>query len=473
MTKRCLVKLCQGLRVNGQNGNINFLKSWEECMSVNMQTIEEVTKDNLCTGCGTCAGICPTSALEMVIDEQRGIYISKLNPNKCTQCGICFKVCPGDSVDFNDLSLEIFKKESNNKLIGNFNNCYLAHAIDSEIRFNSASGGLITSLLIFALEQGYIDGALVTRMNKNDPLKPEPFIAKTREEIIDASKSKYCPVPTNIVIKEILKQDGKIAVVGLPCHINGIRLAEMFNEKLKEKITLHLGIFCSHTNNFIGTDFLLSRLGIKNKDVTEIAYRCRGWPGGIGIKLINKDEIFIHNQSSLWNTIFGGFFFTPSRCLLCADVTAELADISFGDAWLQEIMANEHEGKSVIISRTEKGKTLLHTANANKNIELVSLDANDVIRSQKTFLHFKKVNLDARIHLNQLLGKKSPHNMQGVKTTFPNKMIALVPLVNRYLCSNKHIAHILKYIPLRILHIYVMVYYLLYSKIIKRDFGEN
>ena len=173
--------------------------------------------------------MCPTSAIEMLIDEQRGVYVPKLNANKCTKCGICFKVCPGHSIDFNDLSLEIFKKKSNNKLIGNFDNCYLAHAIDSEIRFNSASGGLITSLLIFALEQGHIDGALVTRMKKNDPLKPEPFIAKTREEIIDASKSKYCPVSTNIVIKEILKYDGKIAVVGLPCHINGIRIAEMVN----------------------------------------------------------------------------------------------------------------------------------------------------------------------------------------------------------------------------------------------------
>ena len=442
-------------------------------MRINMQTIEEVVKDHLCTGCGTCAGICPTSALEMLIDKRRGIYIPKLNANKCTQCGICFKVCPGHSVDFNDLSLEIFKNKSNNKLIGNFDRCYLGHAIDREIRFNSSSGGLITSLLIFALEQGIIDGALVTRINKNDPLKPEPFIAKTREEIIDASKSKYCPVPTNIVIKEILKHDGNIAVVGLPCHIHGIRMAEMVNVKLKEKITLHLGIFCSHTNNFIGTEFLLSKLSIKNKDVAEIAYRCRGWPGGIEIKLMNKDEIFIHNQSSLWNTIFGGFFFTPSRCLLCADVTAELADISFGDPWLKEIMANEHEGKSVIISRSEKGKTLLHTASANKNIELVPLDANDVIRSQKTFLHFKKVNLDARIHLNRLLGKKSPCHVCRTKISLSNKIIALMPLANSYLCSNQNIVHLLKYIPLRILCIYVSVYYMLYSRIIKNDFGEN
>jgi coenzyme F420 hydrogenase subunit beta len=47
----------------------------------------------------------------------------------------------------------------------------------------------------FALEEGIIDGALVTRMKKDRPLEPEPFIARTREEIIEASKSKYCGVP--------------------------------------------------------------------------------------------------------------------------------------------------------------------------------------------------------------------------------------------------------------------------------------
>ena len=35
-------------------------------------------------------------------------------------------------------------------------------------------------------------------MKKDNPLEPEPFIARTREEIIEASKSKYCPVPANI-----------------------------------------------------------------------------------------------------------------------------------------------------------------------------------------------------------------------------------------------------------------------------------
>ena len=147
---------------------------------------------------------------------------------------------------------------------------------------------LVTSLLIYALEKGIIDGALVTRMQKDNPFEPEPFIAMNKEEIIEASKSKYCPVPLNKLIKEILGTENlKIAVVGLPCHIHGIRKAEMLNKSLKSKIVLHLGIFCSHTIHFGRQIPILNKLDIAKCDVLKIDYRGNGWPGNMIIELKN------------------------------------------------------------------------------------------------------------------------------------------------------------------------------------------
>jgi coenzyme F420 hydrogenase subunit beta len=223
------------------------------------ETIAQVVKDELCTGCGTCVALCPEEAIKRTINEKKGINVPELNEEKCNHCGICYEVCPGHEVDFKQLNLEIFGKGPEDVLIGNYLNCYTGYATDYDIRYNSASGGLVTQLLVFALEEGVIDGALVTRMKKDNPLEPEPFIARSKEEIIEASKSKYCPVPANIVLKEILEsEDGKrFAVVGLPCHIHGIRKAELINKKLKAKIVLHFGLFCSHTVDFLGDRFLV------------------------------------------------------------------------------------------------------------------------------------------------------------------------------------------------------------------------
>jgi len=37
------------------------------------KTIDEVVKDDLCTGCGTCMDTCPVDAMEMVIEHKKGI----------------------------------------------------------------------------------------------------------------------------------------------------------------------------------------------------------------------------------------------------------------------------------------------------------------------------------------------------------------------------------------------------------------
>jgi coenzyme F420 hydrogenase subunit beta len=440
------------------------------------RTLRNIVDDDLikelCTGCGTCAGICYNSAIEMVIDKKKGIYAPKIDNSQCKKCGLCFQVCPVYSINTTGIEFQSIEKSTDTVLLGNFMNCYIGNSVEENIRYNSSSGGLVTSLLIFALEKGIIDGALVTKMNKENPFISEPFIAKTKEEIIDASQSKYCPVSTNIAIKEILKQNGKIAVVGLPCHIKGFKLAEKMNSDLKKKVVLHLGLFCSHTNNYNCMEFLINKLNISKKNIKEIRYRCRGWPGGILIKLKDYNEKFINNQSSLWNTISNSFFFTPRSCLFCRDLTAELADLSFGDPWLPEIIIEEKVGKSVLISRSKEGELLLLNALSNMEIELCLISSKHIIRSQKTFLHFKKINIYSRIFITKLVGRKTYYNY-SFKNNVLNQLIAIIPLVNNYVCSKSIVVNLLKYIPFLILRIYVFGYYLIYTKIIKRDFGDD
>ena len=387
------------------------------------ENIKEVVKDELCIGCGTCIALCPNDALELTINEKKGIYLPELDEEKCNNCGTCLKVCPGHEVDFKKLNLEIFGKAPEDTLIGNYLNCYMGHAINYDIRYDSSSGGLVTALLIFALEEGIIDGALVTRMKKDNPLEPEPFIARTREEIIEASKSKYCPVPANIALKEILasKEGERFAVVGLPCHIHGIRKAERINKNLKEKIVLHLGLLCGHPPNFMGTEFFLQKLNIKKEDVKKIDYRGKGWPGNITITLKDNSKIVISRVGSErsrslnlhYETAFHLHFF-PKRCLVCCDGICEFADISFGDTWmLPELVLGEKIGKSLIISRTEIGERLLKNATYKGIVELENIGQDKTIQSQEQMLLFHK-NLKARILFFKIFGKRTPRYNTGL-----------------------------------------------------------
>jgi coenzyme F420 hydrogenase subunit beta len=401
-------------------------------------TIVSVVKDGLCTGCGTCTALCPNKAIELTINERKGIYVPQLNEEKCNNCGICYEVCPGHEVDFKQLNSEIFGKEAENILIGNYLNCYVGHSTDYDIRYNSASGGLVTQLLIFALEEGIIDGALVTRMKKDNPSEPEPFIARAKKEIIEASKSKYCPVSANVALREILesKEGEKFAVVGLPCHIHGIRKSEQINRKLKEKIVLHVGIVCNHTPTFLATEFILQKIRIKKEDIIKLDYRGEGWPGGMTITTKNGSKIFTpHFSSNYWGIVFNSFFF-PIRCTLCDDKICGLSDVSFADAWMPGLMRDDDVGISLIISRNEISEEILNKAILKEKIELKKVNENMVLQSQSLYAVKKK--LKARIRILSIFGKKIPaYHQYLLSSSFSDHLRAFSFCIMNYFLSKR------------------------------------
>lgn len=341
-------------------------------------TIENIIKKKVCVGCGTCAGICPTDAIEMKINES-GFYVPKIDKEKCIHCEICNKVCPQIKkyVSFKEVNKFVFDNlpPPENKLLGNLINCYIGHSEDENLRFEASSGGMITQILIVALEERIIDGALVTRMQKDKPLIPEPFIARTKNELLSAMGSKYCPVPTNTILKEILnsKEGEKFAVVGLPCHIMGIRKAEMLNKKLQDKIVLHVGIFCQSTKSFFGTDFILKQLDIKKENVRNIKYRGKGWPGSMQINNNGKDVLLPFLSGVYSGAIFP--YFANINCTDCKDHISFFSDISVGDPWG---ITKDPKGDSLLISRTGVGEKIIELAVHCSHISLKDIKKSDL-----------------------------------------------------------------------------------------------
>ncbi len=390
-----------------------------------IKNVLRVAESNLCTGCGTCVSLCSRKAASLSIDDKKGIYIPVINENQCTNCGICLEVCPGHEFVFGQLNQEIFGKQPENLFVGNYIDCYTGYSTNHETRYNCSSGGLITQLLLYALENKIIDGALVTRMKRDDPLKPEPFIARTKEEIYEARGSKYCPVPANLMLDEILKtpEDEKFAVVGLPCHIQGIKKAEQINNVLKKKIVLHLGIFCNHTPTFSATELFFKKLKVRKEDIMRIEYRGQGWPGKM--KISTKDGEVDVLLSDYWNFI-GSSFFYPMRCLMCSDAFAELADISFGDAWLPEYKG-DGMGISILIARTINGIDMINRVCANRMIQLTRVTADKVMLSNLQTAYRKKRSAGDRLNVLERISVFIPTNeiLSDILTILPLKAISM------------------------------------------------
>ena len=368
------------------------------------KTIKSVLVDQLCNGCGTCSAVCPVSAISIQEDKIKGIYMPILSASICTNCSLCYKVCPGHSVDFIKYSQQFLDGTNNDPLLGQYEQIYTGYSNNANIRWNASSGGIITDYLLHLLDEKIIDGAVVTRMDPKEPLRPEPIIARTREEILTAIGSKYCPVPTNIIVKKILEQEGKYAIVGLPCHIQGLRKAEVFNNTLRERIILQIGIFCGTTKTFLGTEYLLSKKNLTNQQIESIKYRGNGWPGYMQIQVKNQNDSVFIPYLEYYDDEFTSF--TPWRCHLCVDQTAELADVSFGDAWLKEISDKDSIGTSIIISRAQIADKILQEMESSGKINLDVIDHKKVAQSQGDFL--RRQEFKSWIVIAKLLGRKIP-----------------------------------------------------------------
>ncbi len=328
----------------------------------------EVIERGLCTRCGLCAGVCPVQVIRFNEDN------FPILDGKCTVCGFCSSCCPGADVDYPDLSRRLFNAEYDpGDLQGYTENLFVAHPADKSVRFAGASGGLVTGLLLYLLEKGEIEGALVVRMDPAEPYRTQGVLATTPEEIRDAAQSKYCITPSMGVLGELRKKKGKFAVVALPCQIHGLRKLETVDPKLAGKIAYIFGLYCNCNLNPNGHLEAINACGIGLDEVARFDFRGGGWPGGFFVRRKDGAEVMLHPGiiiKDIMNVMFR--LFGAKRCYLCIDALAEYADLSFGDHWAMDYSGDmgRLERCTLVSQRTGRGLQLLRQAEKENMITL-------------------------------------------------------------------------------------------------------
>ena len=443
----------------------NQKKSGELETQIENENISKIVDNQLCNGCGTCFSICPSDCISIILDSKNGILKANVDSSQCLNCGVCLDVCPSNVIDFTLESREKISKY--NDFFGYYLNIYTGYSNDETIRYNSSSGGLITTILLYLLDKKKIDGAILARPNCEKPYLFEAYLAKTKEDVINSMGSKYCPISLNSIFKSLNVSNGKYAVVALPCQLYGIKMLENKNLKLKNMIKYHFGLLCGGTPNYLATEYFLKQHKINLDDLSKLNYRGHGWPGNIFVKYKNgKETLITRRPKKIKEKLIYQMAFTPFfnqyRCLACYDRFARFSDVSFGDAWMDKYK-NDTNGTSIVLTRTKEGDELMEKLIDENIINLEICKEFDIIDSQGGLISFiKNYNITRKYFNNKKI--KNPKITQN--NVFVNDLLWKKKLnflfVGTNISKNKKLWRFLW------IYIFMVNYYLFYIQKIYR-----
>ena len=333
--------------------------------------VMKTRKLDLCLSCEICMAVCPTGSVTM--EYESGQYLPIVNTATCTECGICLRVCPGIDVDpcglrHKYICQNIFDEPSLES--------YTAYTNNPEIRENSASGGVVTQLVLELVNNKEYDAAFILRFNKfnNKPARLEA--THQIDEIIDSAKSKYIPASVyNVIVALREKTSTKYVIVGTPCQFSGIKKYLAVNN-ISDSNLLFLGLFCGGTYNFNLLSYFEDCYKKSKEQLVQFQFRTKetcGWPGNSKASFDSGRNIFIDREERIRLKRY----FQLNRCLYCLDKLNRTADISFGDCYLTR--KSSFNGKSSVIVRTAKGKETL-----DKYSYLFTLEKETVENIQKS-----------------------------------------------------------------------------------------
>ena len=352
-----------------------------------------VIESGRCIQCGTCIAACPSNSIGINEDT----FLPEL-VKMCTGCSLCWDFCPRGGLRYEAAwppstpmageaeNVTVEKADAADpywKITGGPPGDGLGAVLDSyAVRAGARpeyaqDGGVVSALLVAALVAGDIDGALVTKPSPDpeEPWKGVAHLATTAKEIIDAAGSYY---NQTMALAELdltrydLPAKPKIAVVGTPCEIQGIRAMQSrkwsTGAHRVDAVVLTIALLCTKSFDYHG---LMLRLLRDDR--------------GIDLERVSKVDV-IHGRMIVEyrdgevavNEPVKNFHGAALKgCDECADFLGRGADLSVGSV-------GSMDGWSSVLVRTERGKRALDSARGRLDFRqldnpeaLVKLDAFD------------------------------------------------------------------------------------------------
>ncbi len=312
---------------------------------------EEVVDTGLCTGCAGCVIACPHDVIGY--DHAQGGYKpfhleDELGPTDCVHghkgCTSCTRACPRFRTWEPEADDHLFGRvRREDEISGVYSDIMLTRASDDMVHRMGQDGGLVSALLIWAMDEGYIDAALVSYLEGDGSTwKARPGVAANAEEVLASAGSRYTYSANTLAMDEALERGfTKLALVAMSCQssVPPVMWSRKVG-KISKPILFNIGLLCSKTfDDAIFPELFEAKYGLARADIAKMNIK-----GVFQIWMKNGDyhEVPL-KECHAW---------TREGCKKCPDFAAEHADISTGGI-------GKFNDWTLTIVRTELGREII------------------------------------------------------------------------------------------------------------------
>src|SRR5690554_1716243 len=326
---------------------------WKELYS-------EVITSGLCTGCAGCVIACPHDVIgyEHAPGAYKPFHLEdELGPDNCIHgekgCTSCTRACPRFWAWEPMADEHLFARvRQPDEPAGIYQDILLTRASDDMVHKMGQDGGLVSAILIWALEQGYIEAALTSFVEGDDGgWRARPGVAATKEEVLAAAGSRYTYSANTLAFDEA-KERGfeKLALVGMSCQASVPPV--MWSRKIGKvgkPFVFNIGLLCSKTfDDSIFEELFWTKYGLARSEIVKMNIK-------------GVFQIWMRDGSYHEIPLKECHAWTREGCTHCPDFAAEHADISTGGI-------GKDNDWTLTIVRTDLGREIISRMIADGSI---------------------------------------------------------------------------------------------------------
>lgn len=318
--------------------------------------MDEIVHSGKCIGCASCITICPVDVFDYV-DEMP----VDMRTDACVQCVLCAEVCPVLRPPDKDIDVQVqYRAPAIDEGYAPYSYGVYARSTRPDILEHAQDGGMVSTLLIHGLESGTLQGAVLGDVMPDNRQIGRHKLALNEAEVLSCAASRYTYSPNTLALVEAMRRDVKpVAVVGVPCQIDGVRLQQNSSIRssmstwYRNNIALTIGLFCSEAFTHESIAKLGKMIDTPPERITNINIK-----GKVVVSL--DDGTVVSTSLKKYQE------WARPACLYCLDYSAEHADIGAGGIGI--------DGWTYTLIRTEAGHRALQEAIDARLIETRPLE---------------------------------------------------------------------------------------------------